>query len=36
LRQINQRLDQAEKKSQQLFKIIKKALETRLKELSAK
>lgn len=36
LEQINSRLDQAEKKNQQLFKIIKRALESRLKELSAK
>lgn len=36
LEQINQRLDQADKKNQQLFKILKKALENRLKELSSK
>ena len=36
LEQINTRLDQAEKKNQQLFKVIKRALENRLKELSAK
>ena len=36
LEQINTRMDQAEKKNQQLFKVIKRALENRLKELSAK
>ena len=36
LQQINERLGAAEKKNQQLFKIIKRALEARLKELAKK
>ena len=36
LKQINGRLEQGDKKSQQLFKILKRSLETRLKELAKK
>jgi predicted Zn-dependent peptidase len=36
LKQIDERLGQADKKSQQLFKIIKRAVEARLKELAKK
>jgi len=36
LRQINERLDAGDKKNQQLFKVIKRAIESRLKELKGK
>lgn len=36
MKQVNQQLEQSEKKNQQLFKILRRAIEARLKELSTK